>query len=288
MGRRLIEKQCEGCNGPFLGVKSPGPNRGRFCSKTCANRTSKASGNACALNWRMCKQCDKEWIGEHGSTVGYCSDTCRLARQRKAAREWQASNRKPPSPPKEMSCLICSALFRVKGRAKYCSSDCNEAAKETRRSAARAEARSKVKSRTFQCEECGAQVITQPRIIADKRGHQKPWVDMRRRFCSALCNERNHVAAVKRRRDAQKRGAPRGEAFSPAEIFMRDGWRCQLCGISTPAKLRGSTDARSPQLDHILPLAAGGTHTRANVQLACRRCNQAKGATPMGQTRLIG
>jgi 5-methylcytosine-specific restriction endonuclease McrA len=50
--------------------------------------------------------------------------------------------------------------------------------------------------------------------------------------------------------------------------------------------LRGTHADRAPELDHILPLAAGGDHTFDNVACACRKCNQAKGALPLGQIRL--
>ena len=71
-------------------------------------------------------------------------------------------------------------------------------------------------------------------------------------------------------------------------IFARDKWRCQICGVSTPAKLRGGTDPQAPELDHRVPLSGGGGHTYDNVQLACRACNAAKGARKVvGQTTLF-
>lgn len=76
--------------------------------------------------------------------------------------------------------------------------------------------------------------------------------------------------------------------FNPLRVFERDGWRCQICGVRTPKKLRGSVDPRAPELDHIIPLAVGGDHLPENCQCACRRCNGAKGARPLGQLLLIG
>lgn len=54
------------------------------------------------------------------------------------------------------------------------------------------------------------------------------------------------------------------------EIWQRDGGICQLCHLPI-AQAEAS-------LDHIVPLARGGTHEPANVQLAHRRCNSRKGA----------
>jgi 5-methylcytosine-specific restriction endonuclease McrA len=34
----------------------------------------------------------------------------------------------------------------------------------------------------------------------------------------------------------------------------------------------------SPELDHIIPLAKGGDHTKSNVQCVCASCNRKKGA----------
>jgi 5-methylcytosine-specific restriction endonuclease McrA len=33
------------------------------------------------------------------------------------------------------------------------------------------------------------------------------------------------------------------------------------------------------ELDHIIPLAMGGSNTARNIQVLCERCNREKGAT---------
>jgi len=76
------------------------------------------------------------------------------------------------------------------------------------------------------------------------------------------------------------------EAFDPIKVFMRDKWHCQLCGVSTPKRLRGTYEDDAPELDHVVPLALGGSHTWANVQCACRSCNISKGARALGQMGL--
>lgn len=63
------------------------------------------------------------------------------------------------------------------------------------------------------------------------------------------------------------------EDVDPNEIYERDGDLCGICGtLVIPAE-------RS--LDHIVPIARGGAHTYANLQLAHRRCNYSKGAKLM-------
>ncbi len=78
------------------------------------------------------------------------------------------------------------------------------------------------------------------------------------------------------------------EAFDPISILERDGWRCQICGVKTPKRLRGTYDDRAPEIDHIVSLAAGGVHAPWNVQCACRACNLDKSdGPPAGQIGLF-
>src|SRR5690606_31051798 len=84
--------------------------------------------------------------------------------------------------------------------------------------------------------------------------------------------------AEKAARRAVELGA-QSDVIDPIEVFKRDGWRCYLCGCDTPRSLRGTNDPRAPELEHVVALANGGTHTWGNVRCACRACNAAKGAT---------
>lgn len=102
-------------------------------------------------------------------------------------------------------------------------------------------------------------------------------------YCSEACKYR--VWYPKKR--AMRRARVVGNV-DPLRVFDRDGWVCQLCGLPAPRRLRGTTDPKAPELDHILPLAMGGKHTYENTQCAHRSCNMAKGAKPQGQLLLIG
>lgn len=84
------------------------------------------------------------------------------------------------------------------------------------------------------------------------------------------------VAPYVHARRAARAGAD-AELFDNVEIFERDEWRCWLCGGATVPHARGHDPLR-PSLDHVVPLARGGTHTRANVRCAHLRCNLKKGA----------
>jgi 5-methylcytosine-specific restriction endonuclease McrA len=106
-----------------------------------------------------------------------------------------------------------------------------------------------------------------------------------RAFCSPECLNAYGNRIGKAQRRARMRDVER-EPVDPIAVFDRDGWRCQLCDVATPRRLRGTCQSNAPEMDHIVPLALGGSHTYANVQCSCRRCNIAKGARPLGQLRL--
>lgn len=100
-----------------------------------------------------------------------------------------------------------------------------------------------------------------------------------------LKNARRANKVSKLKRIAMKRGVD-ADSIDPIKVFERDKWRCHICNIKTPRKLRGTYDDRAPELEHIVPLSQGGTHTWGNVACSCRKCNGAKGATAFGQLGL--
>lgn len=79
------------------------------------------------------------------------------------------------------------------------------------------------------------------------------------------------------RRRAQKLSTT-SEPFTRTEIFERDNWTCALCGKGIDPSLRHPHPWHS-NVDHIIPLSRGGTHTRGNVQASHFRCNLQKGAS---------
>ncbi|MFM9590260.1 HNH endonuclease [Streptomyces scabiei] len=75
-----------------------------------------------------------------------------------------------------------------------------------------------------------------------------------------------------RRRRARMRGNGPVERYDVAEIGARDGWVCGLCGDPVD-RHRRHPDPRSPSVDHVRTVAAGGTDTRDNVRLTHWGCN---------------
>lgn len=53
------------------------------------------------------------------------------------------------------------------------------------------------------------------------------------------------------------------------EILKRDGYRCQMCGVT-------AKDGATLEIDHITPVARGGTNDADNLQVLCRECNAGK------------
>lgn len=104
--------------------------------------------------------------------------------------------------------------------------------------------------------------------------------------CSDKCSQekrrRGKIRKEKARR-MRKRGV-QYEIVDPFKVFERDKWICQICGISTPIELRGSINNAAPELDHIVALASNGSHTYANTQCACRKCNRQKWHNSVGTT----
>ena len=57
--------------------------------------------------------------------------------------------------------------------------------------------------------------------------------------------------------------------FNRQNLFERDGYRCQYCSSSFPAK--------ELNMDHVVPRDRGGKTTWENVVTSCIRCNSRKG-----------
>jgi len=53
------------------------------------------------------------------------------------------------------------------------------------------------------------------------------------------------------------------------EILKRDGYMCQICG-------RSQRDGVKLHVDHIVPVSAGGSNDRENLQALCEDCNLGK------------
>ena len=226
----------------------------------------------------LCQHCGKSVTkrGPRDCRRMYCSGTCKVRRWRKLHPEAEAARKQKDA---------------LKRRLKFQSED-HLRAKETAR-LAREEARkvreqvreqvrmSAALSRTHRiCQRCG-RPFTKPVL---RPGAFALCPDCRvtnKRESRRKTRQRNGRKAAQR---ARRRGLPY-ERCGPIAICTRDKWHCQLCGVATPRRLRGTNDRRAPEIDHIIPLSvpASPGHVWSNVQCLCRRCNIKKGATIRGQ-----
>jgi hypothetical protein len=60
------------------------------------------------------------------------------------------------------------------------------------------------------------------------------------------------------------------------EVFKRDGFCCQYCGRKSPEVVL--------EVDHIVPLARGGSDDPINLITSCWDCNHGKAAVPLAET----
>jgi 5-methylcytosine-specific restriction endonuclease McrA len=210
-------------------------------------------------------------------------------------------------------CAWCHADFYPKrtDRRQYCSRQCafdHKAANSARR---KAQAQPKPAATRHQCLDCTAEIVRGLRCLpcsrkrgleAGRRSYYRRRGDVRCPDCGVpIANDGSYQHRCpdcrakrqlrNRRIDRQTRKhrerAATVEQFDPLEVLARDGWRCHLCGRRTPEAKRGTYADNAPELDHIIPLAKGGSHSRANTACACRRCNIQKSDRVLGQLSLL-
>jgi 5-methylcytosine-specific restriction endonuclease McrA len=270
--RRRAEGLCH-CGQPsVLGLRS--------CQGCREKRANARAVEVASRAEKACLQCASplgvDYKPKGGKPSLFCSREC--GERHRAERAKSATGR--ASAIAFGLCVECSGRFvmRAKSPRLFCSEECR-IAQGNRRSAEFQRARrariAKVVPRTCANARCGKQFSVT--VLVGKG----------RKHCSVRCAKRQ-AKRGKSRHEARARraGVPCDYSVRPDAVFRRCRWRCQLCGCATPQRLRGTTKPNAPELDHIVPIALGGGHTWDNVQLACRRCNSAKGAKPLGQLRL--
>lgn len=253
-----IPQTCERCGTGFSRTF-----RAKFCSPTCkamAHRKHHA---------RPCEQCGNEFwrkrLSQRKDAQRFCSRTCsfeyagfvKIAIRATKLLERARKPRRTPRP--QVECPTCKKKFvRYSVTRAYCSKACKPVPPKKERVAA---------PRDTHCRTCGVEIVGLGRF-----------------FCSDRCSKK----LEKKIRRARKLSAGPHEAVGLAYVMKRDAGKCRLCG--------GAVDRnavvphpKAPTLDHVVPLSRGGTHTRANLQLAHFSCNVIKGDRAMGeQLMLVG
>jgi len=199
------------------------------------------------------------------------------------------------------TCEECGATFEQRGRGprrRYCSTRCQNSAVVKSDAYKRGQAKHKQRRREdpeyrdelnrrrrkYQrvCEWCGAEYL----------GRKSRAV----RFCSSECHNnavgyRTGIQPMESAKDAaERRRIRRRMAFVEnvyrKQVFERDGWKCQICGKAIPKRAK-VPEPKAATIDHIIPLAVGGTHEMRNVQAAHFWCNASKSANAANDQLLL-
>lgn len=263
---------------------SPKYRTTRCCGPACTlkQRHITRSANARVRNERRCQHCGLSFQRRNPSGKArrgevnegrYCSRKCVNA-QRKVAAQLREQIAKRT---RRLDICACGvSISRWRTRCADCATAKRRAEWRVKYDAERRDQRQTPRP----CRKCSTVFV--PADVSTGRTY-------RRFFCSSQCGEDYHkdAAGTTHRKRARYHGVEY-EYINPLKVLERDNYRCQVCGIATPKRLRGSTDDRAPELDHRIPMAMGGAHVWANVQCACRRCNAAKGGTVVaGQTNFF-
>lgn len=231
--------------------------RQKYCSDECRN----------AANERyqyICQHCGITYRTAHKERNKFCSRDCAFAHR--------ATKPTQPKETKLLNCQQCGGAFEQNNTELFCSSECRKIynARKTREYAERNHAPTIVK-----CKECGGEF---------ERGYG----DKRRVFCGVHCANRwakrldggtlNQRARKALRKFYGKLTPKVYQVIKPIKVYERDHWQCKICGQPIDQQAE-PCEPLSASVDHIVPLASGGTHTYANVQAAHFECNWRKGAS---------
>lgn len=285
----------------YCGKKSKQP----FCNRECyrayiksddPTRKKREEKERTELSDRVVKR--NIYIGSKGK-IKYNQITPEMIIEKRAQilawREGKA-NPQPKQKPIKIktfrACIICGKEYEVKGKSLVCSNECRKAdgrnkyyadhdhnlelAKKRWVTTERQRRIDKFVSETKKCEWCGESFTTE-------------YGDVRRTYCSQTCAKRKERHDKHYSNSAIKRykAERNGEKVKAVEIYERDKWVCQICNKRVN-KCLNYPHPMSASLDHIIPIADGGTHTRVNVQLAHLRCNVSIGVGGVKQARLFG
>ncbi len=90
-------------------------------------------------------------------------------------------------------------------------------------------------------------------------------------YCSNECRHR----AWNYHKNHRRRSAYSDTDLTPEleQELRRKARKCPCCGVFMVSR---PYTPRSKELDHVLSLHAGGTHTLGNVRVICRKCNQSR------------
>lgn len=266
---------CHECGLPFRGR----PNK-KYCSAVCRNKAkqrrrykrAKSVGKTRRPIGRSnCNECGKSFVVYAGTAGKFCSRSCNAKHQvrkreanpsiAEARREARLLRRIGEfSSVRSATCVQCGSGFIARDESVFCSYECSSSHRKDHGK--------------FYSRWNDGLCITEIRVCPVSGHLFKP-----EHMGQTLSNEgrRMRRAAEKARAKALRRSRKKGgDLIVPQEVFEKADYKCAICGCQTDPDKRGTYEDDAPELDHIIPLARGGTHTIDNVQCACRSCNNSK------------
>lgn len=263
-----VNKPCGWC-GTVMVLKPAIAKDQIYCSKPCAMKARYVrEGKPSRQKQVSCRGCHSQGIRnvrKHKDSGEFCSRECYTGLKVRLYQEKQA--------------LRCIAAHWYVKPPKAAPSRVQEEIASLRRMSTWAPGRTPT---VRPCVKCGAKakglgnysrMCTSCALLAKAQTRRKSRKGEAHKASKRIC---------KARRRALERGVT-AERIDPIKVFERDGWRCHMCQCKTPRDLRGTYHDRAPELDHVIPLAAGGAHTWGNVKCSCRKCNAIKSDKPLGQ-----
>lgn len=248
----MSERTCAVCGAM---VSQPWKGRPRKYCLGCSPRRRLMSGPpparpTPALTLRPCDQCGQTISGRPDRR--FCGLRCKS--------QWHAARKPSMAVTGPRPCQFCGwTFFATNAGHRFCSQQCAWAQKGLQ------------DGRRFSC---GRFTVI---LWSDCADCGRTWPSTFAQASRCPSCSVSHRRAVKRMRNAFRRGAPSisGQVVTDSEIFERDGWRCQLCGDPVLPFIKG-LHPRQASIDHIVPVSKGGEHVAANLQLAQLGCNSAK------------
>ncbi len=248
-----------------------------FCSVTCSNKSRE--GIFHRVNEYVCKNCGKSFRPKAADRTSYCSRKCAYTDRN----NWCYFIKKDKGKTKEKEfkrknklilrkCVICNGSIPEAERLSvvYCSDKCRK--KKARDDyyanhnralelAMIRDSKNRIPYHEIECGECGKKFMQE-------------YKNVRSQYCSDICMRRSVRRNSKHRRKVRLKTAFVERVYW-SRIYKRDKGICQICGKKVKDNKK-VPHPYSPSLDHIVPLARGGTHEPKNVRLSHFICNSIK------------
>ncbi len=232
-------RRCERCHNEFRSDSG----RARYCSPECAHPVGPRLRRI-----RTCKECGARYLVKRKDNQGWCSKAC--------------ANRSMARAKSVRACRHCRSRLPFGSKARYCSDACRKASRGNRLLAMR-----------LACVVVGGPVA-KPSVCVWCGQTWIPQDRRRRMFCSRECARKAARKTSKHKRRQRIRSG-HADKISVHRLIERDLGQCHLC--RNPVDVTACVPSEmAPTIDHVIPLAKGGTHTWGNVALAHFGCNYRK------------